>query len=135
MHYTPSFFFSQNIFFMKIGQYLTLFPSIIDCLWYRLLLSGLFLKCKMNKKRGWTPWCEDSLFIYQLLQLSAMEILMNQIKHFLWFSVQVRTQCLIFIATEFTDNAVNHCRTKYIVLFKNSPLLFQTIGRRNAAIR
>ena len=57
-----------------------------------------------------------------------MEITVYQLEHFLLISIDVSTESLVTITAQALDNAINHCRTKDIVLFENCALAFNAIS-------
>jgi len=50
-------------------------------------------------------------------------------EHFILVAFDVATECFVVVRAKFVDDAVDHCRTKHIVLFEDSTLAFEAVGR------
>lgn len=109
--------------------------------------KGIMERCQIHNHRRLTQikvpdyqkfysnLCNLRRVMPSFLLLSAVEILLDQFQHLLRTVLYLCTQGSILVRTQFRDNPINHCRTEHMVLFKDSTLSFQAIGRSGTTIR
>ena len=61
-------------------------------------------------------------------KLSAVEILLHQRQHFLGLAFEIGTECLVLVATQIGQDAVDHARAKHVVCLEHFTLLLEAVG-------
>ena len=61
-------------------------------------------------------------------KLSAVEILLHQRQHFLGLAFEIGTECLVLVATQIGQDAVDHARAEHVVCLEHFTLLLEAVG-------
>ena len=61
-------------------------------------------------------------------KLSAVEIFFHQRQHFLGLAFDIGTECLVLVATQIGQDAVDHARAEHVVCLEHFTLLLEAVG-------